>query len=235
MKTYLPAILSLIGLLSACQKEEMLEVCSDKCTTITGRLITGSNRTPIAGADITVNWNYQAGIGYKSTVKTRSKTDSNGKYTVSFFIKNNELAEGYFDVTYSVNENQYYTIGENTVAFYRNDIKRDTLIEVADYLIPRKAYIKFAITNQSQLITEKGQFFSDFNNCYGFNTRFNQQILGGGPVIFWNSLPSQNPLPIAGDQSILIKNHKTRNGVLTVTTDSLFIPAGTTSNFTVTY
>ena len=233
MKTYLPAILSLIGLLSACQKEEPLEVCNDKCTIITGRLITATNQTPIGGAEIVVRWNYPAGSKYGRKVKTASTTDSDGKYTVSFFIKDNELAEGYFDVTYSVDENQYYTLGENTVAFYRGRIKRDTLIRVADYQIPRKAYVKLALTNPNQFVSDKGSLNSSFTTPYGFNTVFSRTLNMSGSDIGWG--PAETLVTVAGDQPLLVGHRKWKNGIYTTTIDSLVIPAGTTHNITLTY
>jgi hypothetical protein len=219
--------------LAGCQKEEVLPTCQGSCTTIMGRLLTGQPQVGIAGAEVTVKWVTSSGLWVKAKPVARTTTDAQGNYHVSFYIEDAQLTDGYFSVYYSVDKSQYYTIGEDQDAFYR--LKRDTLFVAAPYVIPRKAFVRLAITNQPQLVATKGYFSSEFNTCYGHNTRFSKAIMGGGPFVTWESLPYENPLPVAGDQSILFASFKTKNGVTTRTTDSLFIPAGTTRDITVTY
>lgn len=220
---------------TGCQHEEVLPACQGACTTIKGRLITGQPQSGIAGATVTAKWLAPTSFGARAVTKARTTTDADGNYSISFFIEDSELNNGYFSVFYAVDKNQYYTIGEPEDASFK--LKRDTVFTNSAFLIPRKAYVRLAITNPTQLPATyaQGEFITDFNNCYGHNTTFNRAIKGGGAVVFWNSLPSENPMPIAGDQSILVAHYKTKNGLLTYTTDSLFIPAGTTRNYTVTY
>jgi hypothetical protein len=235
MKARYYAALNLASLLAltSCEKEEVLPECQGSCTTITGRLLTGQPQVGIAGAEVTVKWVTSSGLWVKVKPKARTTTDAQGNYRISFYIEDAELTNGYFSVYYSVDKNRYYTIGEDQDAFYR--LKRDTVLAATPYVIPRKAFVQLAISNQSQLVADKGYFSSGINTCYGHNTRFSRAIMGGGPVISWGGLPYENPLPVAGDQSILLTSFKTKNGVTTRTTDSLFIPAGTTRNISVTY
>lgn len=225
----------LLFLVAACQKEEPLETCSGSCTVVTGRLVTTNGRVPIQGAGVTVEYRYQAGLGYRSRAKTRTTTNRNGEYRLSFYPKDAELQDGYFEVTYQIDKNKYYAIGNDDDGVALWDVKRDTLLQLRDYNFPRKAYLRLAITNQSELIADKGQFLTDFNSCYGQNSVFHPNIQGGGAVVFWNGLPSKNPIPLAGDQPIIVRNYKTKQGINTVSRDSLFIPAGTTQTYTVTY
>lgn len=218
---------------TACEKQESEEVCQNSCTTVTGRLVTANGQQPIPGANVVAKWMNIYGLSVSAKGKAYCKTDDDGNYTLSFYVNDNELLDGYFQIFYSVDNNRYYTIGEPSVGLY--DVKRDTAFHLDNFVIPRKAYVNLIITNQDQLIADRGQFTSSFNSCYGFNSVFNRNIQGGGAGISWNGLPTANPMPISGDQPILVRSYKTKNGVQTFSTDSLFIPAGTTQNYTVTY
>jgi hypothetical protein len=229
------AISSLLAIvLTSCQQQEVVPAaCTGSCTTLAGRLTTANNQQGIGGAKVVVKWIYGTAYQPKAKTKATTATDAAGNYQISFFIEDNELADGFFEVFYLVDKSSYYTIGEDGVAFYH--LTRDTTVHVANYVIPRKAYVRLAITNQSQLVAAKGQYLSDFNTCYGFNSKFSRAIQGGGAVVFWDGLPSDNPMAIAGDQPMLVRGYKIKNGVQSLTTDSLFIPAGTTQTYTVTY
>lgn len=220
--------------LSCTHKDELSE-CMGACTTITGRLVTANGKEAISGADVAIKWVYGSAYQPKARVKATGTTDANGNYKITFPINDNELMDGFFEVFYSVDKSRYYTIGEDGVALYK--LKRDTTVKIASYVIPRKAYVRLAITNQNQLLAAKpnGEYLSDFNTCYGFNNVFSKNIQGGGPVIFWDDLPSENPVPIAGDQPVMVIGFKTKDGVTTYSTDSLFVAAGTTKTYTVTY
>lgn len=222
---------------SCTKQEELLEKCSGSCTTITGRLITANGKEPIVGANVTLKWMYGTLNSPKAMVKARVKTDANGKYTISFFIKDSELTDGFFEVFFPVDRNRYYVLSvphdDDGIAFYT--LKRDTVVQANDYLIPRKAYVRLAITNPSQIAANAGQFSSDFNSCYGFNTVFSREIQGGGAAITWPGWADEPPLSIPGDQPIIVRHYKVKNGVRTFSNDSIFVAAGTTQNYTVTY
>ncbi len=224
----------LASILTSCIPQEVIPAnCTGACTTLTGRLTTANNQQGIGGATVLVKWIYGSAYQPKAKTKAKTATDAAGNYQISFFIEDAELTDGFFEVFYLVDKSDYYTIGENGVAFYH--LTRDTVVQVANYVIPRKAYVRLSITNQAQLIADKGQYLSDFNTCYGLNNVFSRGIQGGGSAINWDGLPSENPLAVAGDQPVLVKSYKTKNGVQTFSTDSLFIPAGTTQTYTVTY
>ncbi|RSK44061.1 hypothetical protein [Hymenobacter rigui] len=232
MKSTVTFLSAALGLLAAgCTDKEVLDTCMGSCTTVVGRLITANGQQPLANAPIEVRWNYGPAYHPMSKLKAQATSDANGNYRLSFFIKDEELTEGYFNVRYSPNKKQYYTIGEDGQVL--NGARRDTTFTLPDYLIPRKAYVRLAITNPTDVTLYA--FMSDFNTPYGLNTTFSRKIQGGGPVIFWDGLPAENPLPVAGDQPILVKGYKKKNGLTEYTTDSLFIPAGTTATYSVTF
>ncbi|MBC6611834.1 hypothetical protein H8B15_12940 [Hymenobacter sp. BT507] len=231
MKTMFSFCLLAIPLLTtSCETEDKLEECMGSCTTITGRLLTANGQQGIKGAQVSVKWIYGPPSWPKAKLKSQTTTDANGNYHTSFFIKGGELEDGFFEVIFGVDDKKYYTIGVDVIALY--DAKRDTMMQLYNYIIPRKAYVRLMVTNPTEIV---GYYSSSFNNCYGHNSTFSSQIQGGGPVINWSSLPLENPLPIAGDQPVLIRTSKIKNGVTIWNVDSLFVSAGATANYTVTY
>lgn len=233
----LPAAIAALVLLStACTRKDETAECLGSCTTIAGRVVTANSKVPLSGANVDVKWVYGSAYQPKAKTKATTTTDADGRYKVSFLINDDELKDGFFEVFYSVDKSRYYTIGENGVAFYK--LGRDTVVQVSDYNIPRKAHVLLAITNQQEFLSAKsagGQFLSNFNTCYGFNTVFSKLIQGGGEAISWEGMPTENPLSVAGDQPILVRSYKIKNGVTTYNTDSIFVAAGTTQPYTVTY
>ncbi|MDO7874219.1 hypothetical protein Q5H93_05700 [Hymenobacter sp. ASUV-10] len=226
---------------TACQKKKGLESCSSDCTTVAGRLLTANGQAPIGGATVLVRCINPAGLaaGAKARVKAKGRTDASGTYRISFYITDSEQTQyAQFFVEYIVDDDAYYSI-ENQNYASLDDAKRDTLMQLPDFTIPRLAHVCLSITNPHQLTATHGKFGSSFSSCYGVNSASTPTI----GILFWDYLMSLDelpnsikyPTPIAGDQPILVQHSRTVNGVSTVSTDSLFIPAGTTSNYTVTY
>ncbi|WP_426060812.1 hypothetical protein [Hymenobacter sp. B1770] len=217
--------------LATCVRQEELSECLGSCTVVTGRLLT-SGSVALPDALVTLQW--VRFVGLKGVVhrKAVGRTDANGHYRVSGFLTDDELTDGLLEVVFQPSKSNYYLIGEQNFAFF--NFKRDTLLTAPDYLIPRKAFAKLVVTNSTQ-IPGLGAYISDFNSCYGRNTTFSQSIRGGGSVIDWFGLPSQNPLEMPGDQPILVRHFKNTNNGRPSATDTIFIPAGATRTYTVTY
>lgn len=218
-------------LAAGCTEKEELDVCLGSCTTVAGRLVTANGKQGLPNTVVEAEWRYGSASFPKSKTKARTVSDADGNYRLTFFIKDEELTEGFFSVEYQADSRKYYAIGQPSQAIYK--VRRDTTYILPTYLIPRKAFVRLAITNPAAI--PRYAYMSDFNTCYGLNTNFSRQIQGGGPVVFWDGLPTENPLPVAGDQPILVKGYKKKNGTTEYSTDSLFIPAGTTYSYSVTF
>lgn len=232
MKTTCTPLLVALALLAiSCSEKEDLETCMGSCTTVVGRLVTANGQQPLANTPVEVRWNYGPAYNPASKLKAQGATDADGNYRLSFFIRDEELANGYFNVGYIPDKKRYYTIGDNAQVL--SNVRRDTTFALPPYLIPRKAYVRLLITNPADVPLYA--FMSDFNTSYGLHTTFSRQLQGGGPVVFWDGLPAENPLAVAGDQPILVRGFKKKNGLTEYTTDSLFIPAGTTHTYSVTF
>ena len=212
-----------------CTQKDNLSECLGSCTVVAGRLLT-SNSAPLPNATVTLQW--AGGPAYSPTARKKAvaTTDANGRYRVSTFLSNDELADGFIKVVFSPDNSKYYLIGEPGLAFYRP--KRDTTYSAPDFLLPRKAFVKIVVTNPSQ-VPSPYAYYVDFNSCYGGNTVFSQAILGGGPSVNLSGLSAPYLIAIPADQPILVKQRK--NGGYISPSDTLIVPTGTTRTYTLTY
>ncbi|OGX80890.1 hypothetical protein BEN47_06470 [Hymenobacter lapidarius] len=226
---HLLLVMALSSVVSGCTKKEELPECLGSCTIVAGRLLT-SGSAALANTPVVLEWHGRFnGLNSKVRKKAVGTTDANGYYRISAFLADDELTDGYLSVVFQANPSRYYLIGEPNVAFF--DYKRDTLLTAYDYIIPRKAFIRFEVTNPSQ-IPGPYSYHADLNSCHGGNTVFSSSIRGGGVVVNCSGL-STTPIETAGDQPILVRQRK--NGSYVAPNDTIFIPAGTTLTYRLTY
>lgn len=227
MKTKILPLVVLAVCLDSCSKE--LPECLGSCTVVTGRLLT-SNSAPLPNAVVTLQWAGGPAYSPKARKKAVATTDANGRYRVSGFLSDDELTNGFIEVVFSPDKSKYYLIGEPRLAFYRP--KRDTIYSATDFLLPRKGFIKFVVTNPSQIPTAYS-YHVDLSSCYGGNTIFSRNIMGGGASINLSGLSTPYIIDAPADQRILVKQRK--NGSYISFGDTLVVPSGTTQTYTLTY
>ncbi|MCI1188960.1 carboxypeptidase-like regulatory domain-containing protein [Hymenobacter sp. DH14] len=214
---------------AGCTEKEELPECPGSCTVVTGRLLT-SGSAPLSNAVVTLQWAGGPAYSPKVRKKAIATTDANGRYRVSGFLSDDELADGFIEVVFSPDKSKYYLIGEPELAFYQP--KRDTVYSAPDFLIPRKGSINFVVTNPSQIPTSYS-YYVDFSSCYGGNTVFSRNIMGGGASINLSGLPTPYIIDAPADQRILVRQRK--NGSYIAFGDTIFVPSGTTQTYTLTY
>lgn len=231
--TYATLALTSIGLLASSCTKEKLEDCPGQCTIVSGHLVT-SGLQPLSAATVTASWHN--GLGYGSSrTKARTTTDAKGNYQVSFYMKDDELHDGYFDLTYGVDKDRYYGLSNtDSPSTGQASLKRDTTYNLSTFLIPRKAFVKLTVPNSKQI----QEYFSvDFTSAHMKSLTVTKQFSGGGAVV---GIPKQSDsfttlVEIAGDQKVYIRATRSRNYIYTSTVDSMVVPAGTTRELTVNY
>ena len=228
------AFASTVLLTASCTKEKIAD-CPGQCTFLTGQLLT-SGLQPLAGVTVTAKWHNGGGFasGYAAPrTKARTTTDASGNYQVRFYVQDDELHAGYFDLTYEVDKDRYYAL-YNTDSPDATDLKRDTTYRLSPFLLPRKAFVQLTVPNPSQI----QEYFSvEFRSAARHTLRATKQTLGGGAVI---GIPKQNGpfttlVELAGDQTVYLRATRSHNYVYTSTVDSLVVPAGTTRALPVRY
>jgi len=226
------ALASTVLLAAGCTKEK-LEDCPGQCTLVTGQLLT-SGLQPLAGVTVTARW--YTGYTYNTPrTKAQVTTDANGQYQARFYVKDDELHNGYFELTYEVNKDRYYAVvNTDSPDTSGADLKRDTTYRLSPYLIPRKAFVKLTIPNPDQI----QQYFSvDFSSAQLRTLTATKNTSGGGVSV---GIPRQNApfttlVEIAGDQKVYVRATRSQNFIYTSTVDSMVVPAGTTRALTVRY
>ena len=230
--SYFFCLLSVVALLATGCEKEKLESCPGHCTAITGRLVTAGGSQGLSGATVTAVWDRNRGIfGGSSQDKARAVTDAAGNYQLTFFVKDEELKTGFFEVVFAVDPKRYFTIGDESIAFFT--LKRDTTYQASPYLIPYKATVNLTVPNPDQIT---GYYAIDFNSPHGY-TLIPSLTTGGGThvSVAKQSAPYSTTIEVAANQRLYLQTTKALNGTYLRTLDSLVIPAGTTRTITVTY
>jgi hypothetical protein len=219
-----------------CTKDK-IEDCPGQCTVLTGHLVTSGSQ-PLEGATVTAAWHNGLGFaGYApARTKARTTTDAQGNYQLSFYVKDDELHEGYVDVTYQVDKDRYYALatedGPDTGPTL--GLRRDTLYRIPSFLIPRKGFVKLTVANPDQIQEE---FAVSFTSAQMRSLVVNKEFSGGGPVV---GIPKQQTpfttlLEVAADQKLYVRTTRRLGTVYTRTLDSLQVAAGNTRELTIRY
>jgi hypothetical protein len=219
--------LALLG--GSCEKNNTVEpTCQSHCTTISGRFTTDNRTAPIAGLPIQMEWVKHKGLlSADVRIKAKTKTDAQGNYRLNFYVKDDELQDGVFKITYSADAREYIIDRDKQGAAWL-ELSRDTLI-VSDWLLPRKAYVRPEITNPSQII---GSYWGEYgfaNGAYQGPGRYSYAV-----VFTFNQLPS-DAIEVAANQPVDLKAYKTVNGQRIETHDTVRIAPGATYVHRVTY
>lgn len=219
--------------LSSCVKEEddiSKRDCPGACTVVKGRFTTAGGREGMGNVPLEVKWKNVTPIFLSDgTIRRKAlgRTDADGFYELRFLIKDDELTEGHFDVEASVDEARYLVYQKEGVSFSVPST-RDTTI-IADYLVPRKAFIDAVVTNPGAVNLANGDYFgSSFHSQRGLNA-----ALRSGSLVSWYGYqPNQQfTIEVAADQELIIETLKTKDKVRSVTYDTLQIPAGTRQSY----
>lgn len=229
--------LSAVLLLAAGCTTDKLEDCPGQCTVLTGHLVTSGSQ-PLAGAPVTAAWHNGHGFaGYApARTKARTTTDAQGNYQLRFYVKDDELHDGYVDVTYQVDKDRYYALatadGPDTGTAL--GLRRDTLYHLPSFLIPRKGFIKLTVPNPDQIQQE---FAVSFSSAQMRSLTVNKDFGGGGPAV---GIPQQQTpyttlLEVAADQKLYVRTTRRLGTTYTRTLDSLQIAAGSTRELTIRY
>ncbi|KAA9338697.1 hypothetical protein F0P96_07705 [Hymenobacter busanensis] len=209
-------------LFTGCRKENQVEpACGGSCTVIKGRFVTDNGAQPISKLPVEIKWIKSTGIiGGTIRRKAATKTDASGYYELRFYVKDDELTDGHFAVQYAGNSADYVLDRENKGASFL-DLTRDTVI-TSDWLLPRKAYIDFELTNPTSTPSPYYGYttFSFANGSFPRQGRF-----GYGVVVTWHD-PGTTRVEVAANQLIDIETLTTKNGVRVVTHDTIRLRPG---------
>lgn len=231
MKKSLIILIIIAFAFQSCEKEDDLisQNCEADCTEIVGKLMTDDGTTPITNQKITVVWdNTRLGFGTVRT-KATARTDSNGDFSISFFMRDDELESGIHRMRFDrLNENKFLHSDLNGMPSIPS--VRDTLV-VRNHNVVKKAFVNLTLLNLDD-IQGSDQLWTNFE--YPRPSGFSQSI--DGNIRGWtNEFDSNQLLETAGNQPVVIEIVRKINDITTRENDTLFIDAGTTLNYTVDF
>lgn len=232
MRLSILIVLSII-ILSSCSKEEddlISQDCNTDCTEIIGRIMTDNGTVPIPNLELTVTWDSRSGLN-GGTIRTKAitETDANGNYSLSFLIRDDELLDGVFQISYDeIDEDIYATDNLNRIVIF--EIDRNTTLLV-NHNIPQKAFLNLTLLNLDNI--QQGDSFST-NFSYESIPGFSQPI--NGSVRAWsNESNNDNIIILPGNQQVELEIIRRVNNVTTRENDIIMIDSGSTLDYTIDY
>lgn len=223
-----------IFLFVSCSKEEEDPISlnyESNCTEIIGKIMTDSGTAPISDVKITLKWDNIPYLGI-GTIRKKAitQTDSQGNFNLKFYMRDDEINDGGFYLEYEINESKYISSHLNRIEIFQID--RDTTLNI-NYNIPKKAFLNLTLLNLENIQHQQGDSFTaDFD--YEIPNGFTQSV--GGQVISLSNLSeSNNLIEVAGNIPIELKVYRRINGVSTSEINTLFLEAGTTTDYTIDF
>jgi hypothetical protein len=134
MKTRLLCQYSLIVLMLCCltgcvneQEDYISKYCPGSCTEVSGKVLRASGQ-PVKGMQLTATWRnmrtFYEGMGGTTRKKAVAYTDAQGNYTLRFLLRDDEMEDGYIDVSPQIANCPDWECYSYTL--YWDKLKRDT-------------------------------------------------------------------------------------------------------------
>lgn len=130
MKTRYSILLALALLFSGCNKEEddyISKYCPGSCTEVSGQVLR-ANGQPMASVMLSANWmnlrHFKEGGTGMIRRKAVAYTDSQGRYTLRFLVRDDEMLDGHMEVALQGNLCEQVACERYTL--YSHELKRDT-------------------------------------------------------------------------------------------------------------
>jgi hypothetical protein len=223
-------IISFCFCISSCVKEEFdTETCSSDCTVIQGKITTSGGTKPATNIKLELIWTnikYMGG-GIKRT-RAVTETDKNGLFDFRIDLKNDEIKEGSFYIHIDADKSKYLSFNDYTIDLPQ--LKRDSLIIINNYLLPRKSYIEWKVLN-----LDKINHSDYFDSCFGGQMGFEKKSFSGTVVLWSSGLPLDKKIAVVGDQPLYIANLKAMNGIYYQKNDTIFLKPGETKVYIVDF
>lgn len=219
-------------LYSCLSREDDIRPCESECTVVKGRFTTNGGHKGISAMPVEAYWALTPYMGHHIIRrKAFAITDSDGYYTFTFQVREEEMKDGYFEIKFITDANRFLYHGDPT--FHVGKLTRDTTVTLHDYLLPRKAYVEIQLKNQ-HLVTGNKTFITQFSYTNGLCTGL-EFSCGGGVYVWGPESPAITLAAIAGNQPTTITTSKMIDGVYTHRIDTINVPAGLRTTYAVDF
>jgi hypothetical protein len=232
MKTAL-LLIFFIALLSSCTKTDksMLNTpCTDSCTTVQGRFITGNNEG-VANISYEIKSEIRPTLGLGQTTIRKiatGETDNTGFYSSTFSLQKREYGQ-MADATVSIHFN-YDKTRFVPVTWYESfgavevlgRFKRKDTTVTADIFLTSRSKLKVRL--ESFVPLQPGDHFSVITSC---GAGLNRMYTSGGHIEA-NQTITEGEIDACGNEQTTVTVRKRKNGVSTSSSTTISTPTGQT-------
>ena len=239
MKTIL-LLLSSIALLYSCTKTDksMLNTpCTDSCTTVQGRFITGNNEG-VSNVAYEIKSEIRPTLGLGQTTIRRiasGKTDNNGFYSSTFALQQREyglMTDAHVSIHFNYDKAAFLPVSWYE-SFGANELlgpftRKDTTITANIYLTSRG---KLKVRLENFVPLQPSDIFSIITSC---GTGLDRHYTSGGFIEATQAV-TEKEIDACGNEQTIIIVRKKKNGVYSSSSTMIATPTGQTVTVTFTY
>lgn len=240
MKTLFIYCLLTIVLLSCkkTDKSSLNEVCTDSCTTVQGRFLTGNNE-PIAGISLEIRSESRPSLGLGITTIRKiaaGKTDNNGYYSFVFSLKPGEYFPNnrYVFLKAAYDSSRFLPIPFYDLAgsdeFISVLARRDTTITM-DYYFASKARLQLRLNNFVPA-SSADKFYID--PIY-YDAGYNRSKTTTPQFFDATQINNEKTILVSGNQLNKVSVVRIKSGITTVSDTMIFTPTNQTAFLTLNY
>jgi hypothetical protein len=239
MRSFLLLLIVAI-LLNSCTKTDksmLNSPCTDSCTVVQGRFITGNNEG-VANIPIEIKSEIRPTLGLGQTTIRRiasGTTDNNGFYFLKFGLNEREygqMADAYISMYFNYDKSRFVPVtgyenfgtSESLGPFAR----KDTQINANIYLTSRS---KLKVRLENFVPIQTGDNFSVLTSCgEGLERHYSD-----GGLIEANQQITEKEIEACGNEQTVLYIRKRKNGVTSSASTTVLTPTGRTAAITFTY
>lgn len=238
MKICIVILLLAFGFLSCnkVDKSTLNSPCSDSCTIIQGRVITGNNQG-VANVPIEIKSESRSTLGISTSTRriATGTTNSNGFYSLTFGLNKDEygkMPRASLQILFSIDKAKFLPITFYELFGYKDYLygvaKKDTVIQANIYYATR-ARIKIRLENFNPIIS--GDEFSVITSC---DVGLERKEGSGGFINAINTI-TEGEIDACGNEETNVILRKKKNGVYTSEVQKILTPVGEVKVVTFVY
>ena len=232
MKIFLPLLILSI-LINSCTKTDKSmfnSPCTDSCTIVQGRFITGNNEG-VANIGIEIKSKISPTLGLGQTTIRRiasGTTDNNGFYSLKFGLEKREygqMVDAFVSIHFNYDKSKFVPVAWYE-SFGANEllgpfIRKDTTINANIYLTTKG---KLKVRLENFIPIQAGDIFSVITSC---GAGLDRHYTSGG-FIEANQPITEKEIDACGNEQTTIVIRKRKNGLSSSTSTTISTPTGQT-------
>ena len=239
MKSFLSLFIfcTLVNSCTKTDKSMFNNICTDSCTIVQGRFITGSNEG-IANVPIEIKSEIRPTLGLGQTTIRRiasGTTDNNGFYSLKFGLEKREygqIADAHVSIYFNYDKSKFVP-----VTWYESFgadellgpfIRKDTTITANIFLASRT---KLKVRLENFVPIQTGDNFSVITSC---GVGLDRHYSSGGYIEATQAV-TENEIDACGNEQTTVIIRKRKNGVSSSTSTTISTPTGQTIAVTYAY